>query len=124
MSTAAVKDIFIYLSSFITRHAGVIFYFRPRRAYSDITVFMSNEAPAATPEDKAKYDAAKKELLQALAKKRMVDKQLVSSGLGCVRMLLTCFALQGPVRSANFQPGRQLPNRDRNAERWQHHPRV
>ena len=36
---------------------------------------MSNDAPSA--EDKAKYDAAKKELLQALAKKRNLDKQLV-----------------------------------------------
>lgn len=38
---------------------------------------MSNEAPAPTPEDKSRYDAAKKELMQALAKKRMVDKTLV-----------------------------------------------
>ena len=36
---------------------------------------MSNDAPSA--EDKAKYDAAKKELLHALAKKRALDKQLV-----------------------------------------------
>ncbi|OJT10394.1 Chromatin modification-related protein EAF6 [Trametes pubescens] len=35
---------------------------------------MSNDIP--TPEEKAKYDAAKKELLQALAKKRNLDKQL------------------------------------------------
>ncbi|OCH92861.1 NuA4-domain-containing protein [Obba rivulosa] len=31
---------------------------------------------AVTPEDKAKYDAARKELMQALTKKRGVDKQL------------------------------------------------
>ena len=36
---------------------------------------MSNEAPSA--EAKAKYDASKKELLQALGKKRNLDKQLV-----------------------------------------------
>ncbi len=36
---------------------------------------MSNDTPSA--EDKTKYDAAKKELLQALAKKRNLDKQLV-----------------------------------------------
>ena len=30
-----------------------------------------------TAEEKAKYDAAKKELLQALSKKRNLDKQLV-----------------------------------------------
>ncbi|KAI0755163.1 NuA4-domain-containing protein [Daedaleopsis nitida] len=35
---------------------------------------MSNDAPSA--EDKAKYDAAKKELLAALTKKRNMDKQL------------------------------------------------
>ncbi|RDX49906.1 NuA4-domain-containing protein [Polyporus arcularius HHB13444] len=35
---------------------------------------MSNDTPSA--EDKTKYDAAKKELLQALAKKRNLDKQL------------------------------------------------
>ncbi|KAI1793261.1 NuA4-domain-containing protein [Ganoderma leucocontextum] len=37
---------------------------------------MSNDPPSA--EDKVKYDAAKKELLQALAKKRALDKQLAS----------------------------------------------
>ena len=37
---------------------------------------MASEPPSA--EAKAKYDAAKKELLQALAKKRNADKQLVS----------------------------------------------
>ena len=36
---------------------------------------MSNDAPSA--EDKAKYDAAKKELLHALTKKRNADKNLV-----------------------------------------------
>ena len=36
---------------------------------------MSNDALSA--EDKSKYDAAKKELLQALTKKRNLDKQLV-----------------------------------------------
>ena len=36
---------------------------------------MSNDTPSA--EDKSKYDAAKKELLQSLAKKRNLDKQLV-----------------------------------------------
>ncbi|KAI0688893.1 NuA4-domain-containing protein [Earliella scabrosa] len=35
---------------------------------------MSNDTPSA--EDKSKYDAAKKELLQSLAKKRNLDKQL------------------------------------------------
>ncbi|KAH9941060.1 NuA4-domain-containing protein, partial [Amylocystis lapponica] len=35
---------------------------------------MSNDAP--TPEDKAKYDAAKKELVQALGKRRKADLQL------------------------------------------------
>ena len=38
---------------------------------------MSTEATIPTPEDKSRYDTAKKELLQALAKKRLVDKQLV-----------------------------------------------
>ena len=42
---------------------------------------MSNDQPAPTAEDKSRYDAAKKELLQALAKKRMVDKSLVSCGV-------------------------------------------
>ncbi|KIP05182.1 hypothetical protein PHLGIDRAFT_108601 [Phlebiopsis gigantea 11061_1 CR5-6] len=37
---------------------------------------MSNEAPTPTPEDKAKYDAAKKELLHALTRKRNADKNL------------------------------------------------
>ncbi|KAI0770496.1 NuA4-domain-containing protein [Fomes fomentarius] len=37
---------------------------------------MSNDTPSS--EDKLKYDAAKKELLQALAKKRNLDKQLAS----------------------------------------------
>lgn len=36
---------------------------------------MSNDTPSS--EDKLKYDAAKKELLQALGKKRNLDKQLV-----------------------------------------------
>jgi hypothetical protein len=35
---------------------------------------MSNEP---TPEDKARYEAIRKELMQALPKKRAVDKQLV-----------------------------------------------
>ena len=42
---------------------------------------MSNDNPTPTAEDKSRYDAAKKELLQALAKKRMVDKSLVSCGV-------------------------------------------
>ena len=37
---------------------------------------MSNDTPSA--EDKARYDAARKELLHALAKKRALDKQLAS----------------------------------------------
>lgn len=47
---------------------------------------MSTEAPAPTPEDKSRYDAAKKELLQALAKKRMVDKQLASVAPGALNI--------------------------------------
>jgi len=38
------------------------------------TTIMSNEP---TLEDKARYDAIRKELMQALPKKRAVDKQLV-----------------------------------------------
>lgn len=65
-------------------HAGVLsLYLLPRQAPA---AFMSNEAPAPTPEDKSKYDAIKKELLQALAKKRMVDKQLVSRSVVCARV--------------------------------------
>ncbi|TFY63964.1 hypothetical protein EVG20_g6112 [Dentipellis fragilis] len=37
---------------------------------------MSNDSPALTPEDKARHDAARKETQQALAKKRLLDKQL------------------------------------------------
>ena len=42
---------------------------------------MSNDIAVPTAEDKSRYDAAKKELLQALAKKRMVDKSLVRCGV-------------------------------------------
>lgn len=38
---------------------------------------MSNETAAPTVEDKARYEALKKDLMQALPKKRAVDKQLV-----------------------------------------------
>lgn len=38
---------------------------------------MSNEGPAPTAEDKARYEAAKKELMKALFTKRSIDKQLV-----------------------------------------------
>ncbi|KZT11904.1 NuA4-domain-containing protein [Laetiporus sulphureus 93-53] len=37
---------------------------------------MSGDAP--TPEDKARYDAARKELMQALTKRRNIDKQLAA----------------------------------------------
>ncbi|KAF7796247.1 hypothetical protein EIP86_007421 [Pleurotus ostreatoroseus] len=37
---------------------------------------MSNDGPAPTPADKQAYDKAKKELLEALTRKRAVDKQL------------------------------------------------
>ncbi|THH20088.1 hypothetical protein EW146_g1203 [Bondarzewia mesenterica] len=37
---------------------------------------MSNDGPAPSPDDKTRYDAAKKELIQALFRKRAVDKQL------------------------------------------------
>jgi chromatin modification-related protein EAF6 len=50
---------------------------------------MSTDA-APTAEDKAKYDAAKKDLMQALARKRAADKQLVCLGfsiLGGVTLL-------------------------------------
>lgn len=57
---------------------------------------MSNDIP--TPEEKAKYDAAKKELLQALAKKRNLDKQLVRraqfpSEIDTLRVLILLQAL-------------------------------
>jgi hypothetical protein len=39
-----------------------------------LAIIMSNEP---TPEDKARYEAIRKELMQALPKKRAVDKQLV-----------------------------------------------
>ena len=39
------------------------------------TATMATENPS--PEDKLRYDAAKKELMQALAKRREVDKHLV-----------------------------------------------
>ena len=38
---------------------------------------MSNDGPAPMPADKQAYDKAKKELLEALTRKRAVDKQLV-----------------------------------------------
>ena len=38
---------------------------------------MSNEGPVHTAEDKARYEAAKKELMKALFTKRNIDKQLV-----------------------------------------------
>lgn len=39
----------------------------------------TTEVPAPTAEDKARYDAAKDEVLKALAKKREADKKLVSA---------------------------------------------
>jgi hypothetical protein len=38
---------------------------------------MSGDGNGPTAEDKARYDALKKELLQALPSKRAIDKQLV-----------------------------------------------
>lgn len=38
---------------------------------------MASEGPVPTPEDKARYDAAKEELVKALTKKRDADKRLV-----------------------------------------------
>ncbi len=38
---------------------------------------MSNDGPAPTPADKQAFERAKKELLEALTRKRAVDKQLV-----------------------------------------------
>ncbi|TFY83110.1 hypothetical protein EWM64_g914 [Hericium alpestre] len=38
---------------------------------------MSNDGPAPSAEDKTRYEAAKKELIQALGKKRNLDKQLI-----------------------------------------------
>ena len=40
---------------------------------------MATEVAAPTAEDKARYDAAKEEVVKALAKKREADKRLVRS---------------------------------------------
>lgn len=38
---------------------------------------MSNDAPPVVPDDRTRYDAIRKELLQAIVKKRQTDKHLV-----------------------------------------------
>ena len=61
---------------------------------------MASDNPS--PEDKLRYDAARKELMQALAKQREVDKHLVrpSTPLPPVRLTVRL----GPPRDADIPP--------------------
>lgn len=72
---------------------------------------MSNDAASA--EAKAKYDAAKKELLHALGKKRNLDKQLVGS-LPYSSASFPAYMAEriGATRGPDLQPGDVLPNGD------------
>lgn len=85
---------------------------------------MADAAPAAAPtDDKAHYETLKKELLQALPKKRAIDKQLVRV-CTCQLLMLMSVRLQGPNRGPNLQPRGDVSDRDGYAERWQYHSRV
>ena len=72
----------------MTAHKRGPYYMRPSASVASLhtatssarrslpsTATMATENPS--PEDKLRYDAAKKELMQALAKRREVDKHLV-----------------------------------------------
>ena len=75
---------------------------------------MASENPS--PEDKLKYDAAKKELMQALAKRREVDKHLVRPGSPLA--LLSLIVRPGPPRGANLQLRGVVLDGYRGAQRW------
>ena len=72
---------------------------------------MSNDAASA--EAKAKYDAAKKELLHALGKKRNLDKQLVGS-LPYSSASFPAYMAEriGATRGPDLQHGDVIPNGD------------
>jgi hypothetical protein len=83
---------------------------------------MADAAPAAAPtDDKAHYETLKKELLQALPKKRAIDKQLVRV---CTCRLLMLMNVQGANRGANLQPRSDVSDGDGYAEWWKYHSRV
>jgi len=75
-----------------------------------------NAAPTA--EDRAQYENLRKEILQALPKKRLVDKQLVR--LTCSIPCALSDSLVGTDRGANLRPRSILPHRDCSAQRWKH----
>lgn len=81
---------------------------------------MSNDAAVPTAEDKARYEQLKKDLMQALHKKRAADKALVwetdlqvsgaDLGLGIMYV--------GSNRDSDLHHGGYIPHRDLSSERW------
>ncbi len=82
---------------------------------------MSTEPIAPSAEDKARYDAARKELVAALSKKRAVDKSLVcrlKPQSNSLSAYLIRFGYIGPTRGSNIQPRRLLSDRHGGARWW------
>jgi uncharacterized protein HemY len=77
---------------------------------------------ADTADEKTRYEAAKKELAQALKKKRELDKQLVRL---IVNVYFTSFKLS-PVcfRGPDISDRRCLLDRDVHSRRREHRPRL
>ena len=72
--------------------------------------------PTPGPEDKARYDAARKELVQALQKKRLVDRQLVRPfpllSSFVANLHRSSFCIVGATGSPDLQLRRFIPQRD------------
>lgn len=80
------------------------------------------EAPSL--DDKARYEALKKELIQALPKKRAIDKQLVRSLSPITGSKLNVKTTTGRHRVPNPRPRKDVSHRDRRAQWREHHQRV
>jgi hypothetical protein len=83
----------------------------------------ATEGPIPTAEEKNRITTAKKELIQALVKRRALDKQLVRQ-----MMFLSNSLTEGPSyhflgsnRSPNTLPRRTIPCRNVSAQRREHH---
>jgi len=79
-------------------------------------------ATSPTAEDKTTFENAKKELVQALTKKRNADKQLVS--LTVLPGRRSSQFGSGPSRSPAVSSRSLVPDRDHDKQRWEHYHRF
>lgn len=91
-----------YITSYISLHLQTRLVSLTTATDHELST-MSTDASGPSADDKARYEAAKKELAQAISKKRLVDRQLVHLFLWHASATLTEVRTLGSTRDPDLQ---------------------